>query len=125
LSEILNNHGTLNFELRVDAQPTASVMARIGCGHSCQGEIAIDTQLKTMTPGEWQKLSIDLQCFAIAGTDFDRVNSPFIVSTEGSLRLSFANITLQTNNANNANIRCSDKVATNPINGISEPGVAM
>ncbi len=106
LSKMLEHKGTLSFDVRVDAKPTANVFARMDCGYPCRGALNIEKQLKSLQPGQWKNFAIDLQCFANAGTDFKRVTTPLLFATDGALKLSFANVQLQPYNADNADITC-------------------
>ncbi len=120
LTDMLAKNSTLTLDLRVDTKPTASVLARMDCGYPCEGTLAIDENLSTLTVGQWSSLSIDLQCFADAGADLSKIDTPLALVTDGELTLSFSNISIVPETAQQADIQCqpseSDVATTAQLN---------
>lgn len=106
LTDMLAQNSALTLDLRVDAKPTAEVLARMDCGYPCVGALAIDSNLEGMALGEWASLSIDLQCFAEAGADLSKIDTPLALVTDGELTLSFSNISIVPDAAQQADIQC-------------------
>lgn len=106
LTGMLAKGSAIKLDLRVDAKPTAEVFARMDCGYPCVGALPIESRLENMTEGEWTSLSIDLQCFADAGVDLSKVDTPLALVTDGELTLSFSNIAIVPDSAQQADIRC-------------------
>ena len=63
---------------------------------SCRAGIDITKQLKSLPDGQWQKVAIDLQCFADKGLKMDKVVSPFGLYTSGNSKLSISDIRFAT-----------------------------
>jgi beta-glucosidase len=53
--------------------------------------------LRDRAIGEWQRVSIPLDCFAAAGADFRRVTSPFVLIADNTLSLRISEISLLVN----------------------------
>ena len=56
--------------------------------------------------GEWLRLSVDMQCFTTQGLDAARVDTPFLLLTQGRLELDVADIMLVQGMREKAAIRC-------------------
>ncbi|MFI2812113.1 MULTISPECIES: exo 1,3/1,4-beta-D-glucan glucohydrolase [Microbulbifer] len=106
LSRYLKEGAALTLDIRVDSKPEQPVNAVIACGDDCTAELPLQNALQALQPGEWQKLSIDLQCFVDKGADFSRVSNAVALRSEGALELAVANIKYVPNKAGDAVIRC-------------------
>ena len=91
-----NGQLSLAFDYRVDTPPSKDVTLAIECGEQCSGTFPLADHLRKAPRGEWQQLKIMLQCFAKSGADMRNVTAPFVLATEGSLRLGIANVRLET-----------------------------
>lgn len=92
LSAYLNGDGALVFDLRVLQAPESPVALRVDCVYPCIGEIDATGILNERADGEWHSVTLPLDCFSNAGTDFSMVDTPFLMFTEGALRMQLANI---------------------------------
>jgi beta-glucosidase len=73
----------------VESAPTAPVALRIG-----NGAVDIASLLHALPAGEWKTIRVPLRCFAAAGADLSRVDTPFRIGTSGALGIRFADIEL-------------------------------
>ena len=85
----------LTFDLMVEEAPSASVYAAMRCGEGCEGRIDITEALARSAVGEWKTMRLRLPDFADAGADLSHVTTPFLLATEGTLALRFADIRLE------------------------------
>lgn len=76
------------------------------CEAGCMASVDITEQLKGLELNTWQTLSIDLGCFVEQGFNAARTTMPFVISSTGKGRLSFADISLTPNAAADATISC-------------------
>ncbi len=106
--DFLKTKSAMRFNYRVDAYPSSWVEVKIDCGYPCSGNVEISERLKKNTIGEWQSLSIDLNCFEKSGTNFVEVSAPWAIATDGSLSLSFADVEYVPGLSATADIQCSD-----------------
>ena len=58
------------------------------------GSLDVTEILRELPRGEWQRVSIGLSRFIESGTDPRCVETPFLLWTEGAMRLSLANIAI-------------------------------
>ena len=94
LSGYLSSGGVLAFDAKVNGAPAAAVKTRIDCGYPCMGELdatALFTDA-TLGDGNAHTFKIPLSCFQSAGTDFAKINTPFLLSTAGAFELTFADV---------------------------------
>jgi beta-glucosidase len=73
----------------VEKPPTRSVTLSMGCG-----AVELTSLLRDLPKGEWRTIHIPLRCFAKAGADMSRIDTPFRLSTDGELQLRLADIEL-------------------------------
>jgi beta-glucosidase len=92
LRAFVNAAGALVFDVRMNTPPTAAVELRVDCIYPCRGAIDITQALAALPAGTWFEAAVPLQCFANRGTDFSRVNTPFLLHGSGPLSLSLGNI---------------------------------
>jgi len=112
LHPYLNNEtSALVFDVRSSAPPTASVKTRIDCVYPCFGQLDLTPAFTAVSDGNWHELAVPLGCFAERGADFSKVNTPFLVFTDGSWAADFATIRWEPNHA--ANVTCD---------GVYQPG---
>jgi beta-glucosidase len=107
LSSYLATKSSLIIDLRVNVKPADSVSISMACGADCVASIPVAAAFKTRPVGEWQKFSVDLQCFADVGLKVDSVTAPFILQSRGLLDISLANIQLLPESARHATISCA------------------
>jgi beta-glucosidase len=92
LRSYLNASGALVFDVIVHQPPANPTMFRVDCVYPCIGEVRGTSLLRSLPVGVKATVKLPLACFAAAGTDFETVNTPFLIFTDGSLSASFANI---------------------------------
>jgi beta-glucosidase len=73
---------------------------------SCHVEVDITKALNKISQSQWVELSVDLNCFAKHGIEFDNIVVPFELRSQGPLTLSMSNIYFEANVAQSANIKC-------------------
>lgn len=85
----------LAFDVMVEEEPSANVYAAMRCGEACEGRIDITEALIRSTIGEWRTMKLRLRDFGVSGADLSHVTTPFLLATDGSLALRFANVRLE------------------------------
>lgn len=75
---------------------------------SCRAQVDISTELQGLAAQQWQVLSIDLQCFASKGVQFDQMVMPFELYATGSMSLSFSDISIMPAGDKQATVHCQD-----------------
>ncbi|CAN5257062.1 exo 1,3/1,4-beta-D-glucan glucohydrolase [soil metagenome] len=93
LSRESNGEISLVVEYRVDAKSTAAVSLGLKSGGKV-ATVPIGATLSAAKPGEWQTLSVPLQCFATRGADMAAVGAPFVLETTGGLSVSVSDVRL-------------------------------
>jgi beta-glucosidase len=92
---------TLKLKVKLDQKPTSDVYLSMLCEGSdknlCKAELNISNIVNNLPENKWQDISIDLNCFINAGVDLAKVMVPFQLSTQGSLKLSYSDITISPN----------------------------
>ncbi len=86
--------GRLEFDIKVDQYPSESVVLGMSCGDACNAAVALEEVLQSQPLGEWQSLSLGLNCLDQKGMNFSNVKSPFYVETRGALKVAIADIKL-------------------------------
>lgn len=99
-------NSALSFDYKVNSTPSSDFYIAMTCEHGCGGKINISNEIKTSPKNTWNKLSIDLRCFAEKGVDFARVTSPFSMQTQGSAAISIANVNFVPHSAKQATMTC-------------------
>ncbi len=85
----------LAVDLLVEEPPSKAVSLALRCGEDCEGRVDITEALRSAPAGEWQTVAIRLGRFAEAGAELTHVTAPFVLETEGTLALRFANVRLE------------------------------
>jgi len=89
------NEGALVFDMRLDTKPDKNVTFGMDCGYPCRSEMHVSKILKDLKKDEWTTLPIPLNCFTKEGLDIKKVNGPIVISTDGRLKITIANVRLQ------------------------------
>ena len=97
LSDLLAADAALSVVLQMEEAPAGSVTLRIDCEYPCTGGLDVSGMLRDRAIGEWQRVSIPLDCFAAAGADFRRVTSPLVLIADNTLSLRISEISLLVN----------------------------
>jgi len=90
----MNGNLALAFDVLVERAPAAGVTLRMDCGYPCSGALDVTDLLSTLPPGEWHPVHLRLRCFEEAGADMARIDTPFLIATEGELALRIADVKL-------------------------------
>lgn len=106
LSDYLDSGSALMVEIMIERPPTKKVTMRMDCQYPCGAKADLTDFMRKVPSGRWIPLSIDLECFADAGADFSRIDSPFLLLTKGKLTLSTADIRIVPEAGADALIRC-------------------
>ena len=86
-----NGDLALEFELKVNAAPTADVSLLMGCGANCSGGFPIRSLLaEAAKSGKWTRIAVPLRCFEKAGVDMKRVDTPLSFATAGGLDITLS-----------------------------------
>jgi len=99
-------NGTLSVEFMRESDILADIKLGMTCSDSCKSDFDITEKLNQVAIHEWHKISIDLKCFENNNLDLGKVYSPFSLSSQGKAKLSFSQIELKPNGAENASISC-------------------
>jgi len=73
---------------------------------SCRGDVDITEALNKTMVNQWVDFSVDLNCFAERGVQFDKIVVPVELRSKGVISLSVSNIHFEANAAKSANVRC-------------------
>ena len=94
LTPLAGQQAQLTFEVRVDKRPESQVILRMDSAYPHWGSLDVTGILRELPQGDWQRVSIELARFIESGTDPRCVETPFLLWTEGAMRLSLANIAI-------------------------------
>ena len=94
LSRESNGDLALAFDVRVEEAPSSAVTLSMGCGESCAGALDLTETLGDLSAGEWATLRVRLRCFEAAGADMTRIDTPFLIATDGEMSLAFSDVKL-------------------------------
>lgn len=92
---VFKDAAALVIDLKVDVRPNKDVHIGMDCGYPCRATISARKLLTEFKTGEWFSLPIPLNCFKSEEFDLSKINGPFIIDTEGKLKLTIANIRLE------------------------------
>ncbi len=94
LSRESNGDLVLAFDLRIDQAPSAAVTLAMGTSPEPGGELDVTEEMASMPAGQWLPVRIRLRCFEDAGADMTKIDTPFLIATEGELALAFSDVKL-------------------------------
>lgn len=80
------------FDVLVEEGPSAPVLLAMRCGDDCEGRVDITEILEDVPAATWKTVKVPLSELAAAGVDLSHVTSPFLLATEGTLALRFAEV---------------------------------
>ena len=99
----LNAESALVFDVIVHQPPTDRVALSVHCEFPCMAEVLMTAVFTNLPVGVKSTVKIPLSAFDVAQKlDFENVNSPFLIYTEGEFTASFANIRWEPGAANDA-----------------------
>ena len=93
----------LSLSIKVDTALTQPLWLGMACEGDCRPQYDISKQV---TVGEWNNVSVALNCFASESMDFGKIVSPFFLATDAMVELSFSDVIIQANHQPNT-IQCN------------------
>lgn len=85
----------LTFDVKVNSRPKESVMVGMDCGYPCRAEYEVGMLLRKLKKSTWTSFPIPLNCLKENNFDLSKISGVFVMSTQGKLDLSIANIRLE------------------------------
>lgn len=104
---LLKTPRQLAFSLKINARPSTTTILRMDCIYPCGASADITRLLKAAPSDQWLRVSVDLACFVKAGLDPRKVETPFLISTQGKLDIAVSYIQLEPVGAQRPTINCS------------------
>ena len=92
LSRESNGNLAIAADVRMTKRPAADIVMSLGCGPGCAGAVNVTPMLRELPLNEWRTIRIRLRCFADAGADVARIDTPFRLTTTGKLDVEFRNV---------------------------------
>lgn len=99
-----SSDSALVFDIKVNAAPSATTYLRLGCGSYCAVDIDLSEKLKGFAGQDWQTVTVPFSCYPESGANFGvkqpaeeywtQVLSPFVLLTNGTLDITFANVSV-------------------------------
>jgi beta-glucosidase len=99
--------GALSMVIRIDEKPSKKVELKMDCGYPCGGAVNVSNVFKAVPEGQWFRMSLNVSCFAEAGADLSNILSPLVVATEGTFKISLADVQILKNPAPESLIPCN------------------
>jgi beta-glucosidase len=84
----------LSLSIKVDSALNQPLWLGMACEGDCRAQYDISKQV---TVGEWNNVSVALNCFAQESMDFGKMVSPFYLATDAKVQLSFSDVLIQAN----------------------------
>lgn len=106
LRPLRDRNAAIAFDIRLESEPPHPLSLAVECGESCAGKVALAEDLKDLPTRQWQRVRISLECLESAGADLSRVSSVFTMSADGPAELSLADIRIETEGAEGADLGC-------------------
>ena len=91
LQSYVNAESTLQFDIKVYQQPTAKLMLAQHCVYPCLGEVQLNGHLPAIS-NDWSTMKVPLACFKEKGMNFQKLNTPFLLFTDGKAQFDLGNI---------------------------------
>ncbi|MGR5145486.1 glycoside hydrolase family 3 N-terminal domain-containing protein [Photobacterium alginatilyticum] len=86
-----NADATLQFDIRMIQPAAADVTLAMHCEWPCLGDIKINDVLPAVST-EWTTMKFALSCFAEEGMEFSMLNTPFLLTTDGTMQFDLGEI---------------------------------
>lgn len=84
----------LEIDFLVEQAPAGRVQMRMDCGYPCTGGLLVTPIFAGVPEGAWDTLQIPLRCFEASGAEMDRIDTPFLITTDGPFELRFSRIAI-------------------------------
>ena len=92
LRPYLNSNGAIVFDTIVTKAPTARVVISAHCTYPCFSDAPIHKVFSSLADGAKHTVKVPLSCLDTGSLEFDHINTPFLIYTEGEMEASFANV---------------------------------
>ena len=89
------SNSALVFDLKINDKATSPIYVAMRCEEQCNTDIDITHMINAVSQNKWLTFAIDLQCFKQKGATFNRIVSPFGLTTAGKINLGISRIKLQ------------------------------
>ena len=88
----LNSDGAIVFDTIVTKAPTARVVISAHCTFPCFSEAVMTKVFTDRADGAKHTVKVPLTCLDTGSLEFDHINTPFLIYTEGAMEAAFANV---------------------------------
>ncbi|WP_241904067.1 glycoside hydrolase family 3 N-terminal domain-containing protein [Shewanella sp. 10N.286.52.B9] len=102
-----NSNAALSVMIKTAKKLEQPLLLGMACDRDCRADVDITEQLNSVAIDTWQTISVDLQCFKEQQLDFGKINTPFYLSTIGAAEVSFSDLVIVPNGAEQATISCA------------------
>jgi beta-glucosidase len=92
LRPYLNSDGAIVFDTIVTKAPTARVVISSHCTYPCFSEAPMTKVFTDRADGAKHTVKVPLSCLDTGSLEFDHINTPFLIYTEGEMEAAFANV---------------------------------
>ncbi|MFT4928573.1 MAG: beta-glucosidase [Phenylobacterium sp.] len=106
LRSYVEANSALSFAVKVSGQASKPVSLEMSCESQCNSKIDLSTVLANVPAGSWQDVSVDLACFKQNGAQMGQIFTPFSLSTDGQLTMSFTDVAIRPGAAGAATLKC-------------------
>jgi len=99
--------GSIDFDLLIKNISNDTVIAMgAACGNDCEGLIKLESaQLKEFR-GDWQRISLPIECLASKGLNLQQVSTALIIESATAAEVSFGRIVLNKKQGGGTNLGC-------------------
>ena len=109
LRPYLNSDAAIVFDTIITKAPTARTVISAHCTYPCFSDAPITKVLTDNADGLKHTIKIPVSCLDTGTLEFDHINTPFLIYTEGELEAAFANVRWVPGAAKDPDaLKCSD-----------------
>ena len=109
LRPYLNADGAIVFDTIVTKAPTQRVVISSHCTYPCFSDAPMTNVFTDLADGAKHTVKVPLSCLDTGTLEFDHINTPFLIYTEGELEAAFANVRWVPGAAKDPDaLKCSD-----------------
>jgi beta-glucosidase len=92
LRPYLNSDGAIVFDTIVTKAPTQRVVISAHCVYPCFSDAPMTKVFTDRADGLKHTIKVPLSCLDNGALEFDHINTPFLIYTEGAMEAAFANV---------------------------------
>ena len=92
LPRYASTDGALQFDTIVSNAPNGTVLVTMECGTACSASVDATAAFKSLVGKAKQTIKIPLACFLEKGVNLNKIDTPFMVTTDAAFSAAFANI---------------------------------